>query len=319
MCLLVIGATGNLGRQIVIKALEYGFQVKCLVRNRNKANFLVELGAEIVYGDLTIIETLPLCFNGVTAIIDAATTRLDDIANLKEIDWTSKLALIRIAKICNIKRFIFFSIVNAENYASIPLMEMKFKIEKNLKNSGVPFTIFKLAGFYQAFISQYAIPVLDKQTIWITNESLPISYIDTQDAASICLNSLFIRKTQNETFFLGNPKSWFSKSIVEICEKLSGQKAKLNIINIRILILLYGITSLFEWTSKINERLAFVKLLEKKQIQYSNIRNLDEAFDMDKINFVKLENYLEEYFQIILKTLKDLNYEKTSKQRDLTI
>lgn len=319
MTLLVIGATGTLGRQIVRKALEDGFQVRCLVRNRKKANFLRELGAQLVYGDLTMPETLTLSFKGVTAVIDASTTRPDDIANLKETDWQGKLALIRLAKIAKIKRFVFFSILNAEKYPYIPLMDMKTKIEEKLKESGIPFTIFRLAGFYQALISQYAIPVLDKQPIWTTSESVPISYIDTQDAAMICLKSLLIKDTENQVFFLGGPKAWVSSSIIELCEKLSGQTAKINLIPMSILKLARQVTSLFEWSSSINERLAFVEVLEEEEDFSTSTLNLYRIFDIDINNFVTLENYLQEYFEKILKTLKDLNYEQTSKQRDLTI
>jgi uncharacterized protein YbjT (DUF2867 family) len=318
MTLLVIGATGTLGRQIVRKALENGFQVRCLVRNRNKANFLRELGAELMYGDLTIPETLPLCFKGVTAIIDASTTRPEDIGNLKQIDLLGKLSLIELGKIAKVKRFIFFSILNADKYPYIPLMQMKTEVEKKLQVSNVPYTIFKLAGFYQALISQYAIPILDKQPIWITTESVPISYIDTQDAASICLKSLLIKSTENQSFFLGGPKAWISKSIIEICEQLSGQKAKLNLIPISILKFARQLTSLFEWTSKINERLAFVEVLEKENFSQNSI-TLYKTFDINDNNFVELENYFQEYFERILKTLKDLNYEQSFKQRDLTL
>ena len=318
MKLLVIGGTGTLGRQIVKKALENGFQVLCLVRNRTKANFLKELGAQLVYGDLNILGSLPLAFKKVTAVIDASTTRPDDLTSLDNIDIKGKLALIKLAKIAGVKRFIFFSILNAEKYRSIPLMQAKIKIEEYLKESNMPYTIFKMAGFYQALISQYAIPILDKQPIWITKESVNISYIDTQDAASICLKSLLIKDTENQTFFLGTLKAWRSKDIIEICEKLSGQKAQLKMIPISLLKLTEQISSLFEWSLKINERLAFVKTLEENNFS-SDLLNLYEKIDIEKNSLVKLENYLEEYFERILTTLKDLNYEDSFKQRDLKL
>ena len=265
-----------------------------------------------------MIETLPLAFKGITAVIDASTTRPDDLVSLNEIDLKGKFALIKLAKQAGVKRFIFFSILNAEKYPSIPLMQMKIKVEENLKQSGLSYTIFKIAGFYQALISQYAIPILDKQPILVTTESTPISYIDTQDAASICLKSLLIRDTENQIFFLGGPKAWVSKNIIEICEKLSGQKAQLKFIPIGLLKFIRQFSSLFEWSLKINERLAFVETLEEKDFSSDSVK-LYNNLDIDSSYFVNLENYLQEYFERILNTLKDLNYEQSFKQRDLKV
>ena len=319
MSLLVIGGTGTLGRQIVLQALMKGYPVRCLVRNFRRANFLKEWGAELVYGDLTIPETIPPCLQGITAIIDASTSRPSDVDTLKAVDWNGKVMLINSAKAANVKRFIFCSTQNLEEFSTIPLMEMKKRIEIKLKESKIPYTIFRLTGFYQGLIEQYAIPILENLPIWVSNENTIVSYIDTQDIAKFCLRALQIPDTINKTFYLGGPKGWISSEIIELCESLIGQNAKVNQIPVFILKFISEFFGFFEWGQNISDRLAFAEILNIETDFSQSTIDLYKIFKINSKDLVQLDDYLLEYFVRLVRRLRNINFEDVQKQKNLVI
>jgi len=310
MSLLIIGSTGTLGRQIVKKALDEGFQVKCFVRNFRKAAFLKEWGAELVYGDLKIPDTIPRSLYGITAVIDASTFRSYDFNLVNIIEIESKKILIQAAKLAKVKRYIYFSIFNSSKYPNIVLMNCKSQMESYIKQSNLNYTIFFLCGFFQGLIQQYALPTLDKQAIWITQEAQAIPYIDTQDVAKFTIKSLSLPKTENMVFPLAAPYTWTSFEIIALCEKLSGQKSKVSMIPISILQFLRYSTNLFQWTCNISDRLAFTNFLLEEQVFDISMYPFYEIFAIKPNEFNSLENYLQEYFSSILQKMKELNEDK---------
>ena len=311
MTLLILGGTGTLGRQIVRKALENGFQVRCIVRNKRAANFLQEWGAELVYGDLTLPETLPPSFQGITAIIDASTTKTTDNTDIINVDWYGKLIIIELSQYSQIKRFIFLSILNSEKYPYITLMQIKYRVEKLIKSSGIPFTIFKYAGFFQTLISEYAIPILEKKPIFTVLKSPSIAYIDTQDAAFFCIKSLSIKETQNKTFATGSSQAWKSEEIIELCERLSGQKAKTLMIPLVLLKVIRQITGFFEWSLQISERLAFIEVINNTTNFTSSLQYTYSILDINPKEILELDLFFQKYFEIILNTLEKVKKVKT--------
>lgn len=310
MSLLIVGATGTLGRQIVRRAIDEGYEVKCFVRNLRKAYFLKEWGAELIYGDLSLPETIPTTLKDITAIIDASTARPSDPYSAEEIDLNGKIALIEAAKVAGIKKFVFFSVLNGAYHANVPLVSLKLKTESYLENSGLNYTIFYLAGFFQGLISQYAIPILEKQPIWTTSESSNVGYIDTQDIAKFALRSLSLEKSKNQKFSLVGNKSWSSEEIIQLCERLSGQSAVVTKIPLYILRFLKKFTGFFEWGKNISDRLAFAEVLVIGPNMTSDMKEIYQLFSFDPSETSTLERYMQDYFGRILRRLKELTNEK---------
>lgn len=310
MNLLIVGATGTLGRQITRRALDEGFQVRCLVRNLRKAAFLKEWGAELVQGDLCDPETLPPALANITAVIDAATTRPTDSLSIKQVDWEGQVSLIQAAKAAGVERFIFFSILDCEQYPEVPLMEIKRCTEEFLKESGLNYTILRPCGFMQGLISQYAIPILEKQAVWVLGDNSPIAYMDTQDIARFAIAALRKPETINRSFPVVGAKAWGSYEIIRLCERLSGREAKVSRMPIGLLRGTQKLARFFQWSWNVADRLAFTEVIASGKPMTTSMDETYRVFGINPEEVTTLESYMQEYFGRIMQKLKELEYER---------
>ncbi|MBD1892804.1 MULTISPECIES: SDR family oxidoreductase [unclassified Coleofasciculus] len=315
MTLLIVGATGTLGRQVARRAIEEGYQVRCLVRSAKKAAFLKEWGAELVGGDLTNPESLKAAFEGVTAVIDAATSRPTDATSIKQVDWDGKVALIQAASAAKVDRFIFFSILDAEKYPNVPLMEIKRCTELFLAESGLNYTILRPCGFMQGLIGQYAVPILDGQAVWVTGDTSPVAYMDTQDIAKFAIKALKVPETEKKTFPIVGSRAWGAYEIIRLCERLSGRESKVTRMPLGLLRTVRRIARFFEWGWNLADRLAFAEVVATGKPLNASMDEVYQVFGIDQGQITTLEAYLQDYFSRILKKLKEIDYEKSKNKK----
>ena len=310
MTLLIVGATGTLGRQVARRAIDEGYKVRCLVRSSKKAAFLKEWGAELVPGNLRSPESLAEALEGVTQVIDASTSRPTDSLSIKQVDWEGKVALIQAAVAADVERFIFFSILDADKYPEVPLMEIKRCTELFLAESGLNYTILRLAGFMQGLIGQYGIPILEAQPVWVTGNSSPIAYMDTQDIAKFAIRALSVPETENQAFPVVGTRAWSAEEIISLCERLSGKDARVTRMPINLLRAVRGLMRFFQWGWNVADRLAFTEVLASGKQLNASMDEVYTVFGLDQQQTTTLESYLQEYFSRIMKKLKELDYQK---------
>ncbi|MEY2984071.1 MAG: Ycf39 [Cyanobacteriota bacterium] len=314
MRVLVVGGTGTLGRQIVRQAIDQGHTVVCLVRNQRKATFLKEWGATLVSGNLCKPETLGPALDNIDAVIDAATARATDSLTIRQVDWDGKLHLIQAMHQAGIKRLIFFSILRASEYPNVPLMDIKACTEKFLAQTDLDYTVLQLAAFMQGLIGQYAIPILDNQSVWKTGESTPIAYMNTQDVAKFAVKALEVPETVKKTYPVVGTRPWSADEIIQLCERLSGNEARISQVPMPVLRFMRRFTRFFQWTYNASDRLAFAEVLASGKPLTASMDEVYQQFGLDPKETTTVESYLQEYFGRIMKKLKELDYEVTQAQ-----
>ncbi|MDC3164941.1 NAD(P)H-binding protein [Prochlorococcus sp. AH-716-F10] len=314
MKILLVGATGTLGRQIAKQAIEEGHEVRCFVRNPRKASFLQEWGCELTKGNLLISEDIDYALQDIEVVIDSATGRPEDSKSIYETDWDGKLNLFNACESKKIKRVIFLSILSTEKFRNVPLMDVKYCTEKLLEKSNFDYTIFKCAAFMQGVISQFAIPVLDSQAVWMSGTPTKIAYMNTQDMAKIVVSSINKPKSYKLSLPLVGPRAWDSDEVISLCEKYSNKKAKIFRVSPFLIKATQNVVSFFQDALNVSERLAFAEVTSSGVPLDADMSNTYEVLELKKEDSTSLENYIKEYYQQILKRLKemeaDLNIEE---------
>ena len=314
MKILLVGATGTLGRQIAKQAIEEGHEVRCFVRNPRKASFLQEWGCELTKGNLLNSGDIDYALQDIEVVIDSATGRPEDSKSIYETDWDGKLNLFNACESKKIKRVIFLSILLTEKFRNVPLMDVKYCTEKLLEKSNFDYTIFKCAAFMQGVISQFAIPVLDSQAVWMSGTPTKIAYMNTQDMAKIVISSIDKPKSYKLSLPLVGPKAWDSDEIISLCEKYSNKKAKIFRVSPFLIKATQNVVSFFQDALNVSERLAFAEVTSSGVPLDADMSTTYEVLELKKEDSTSLENYIKEYYQQILKRLKemeaDLNIEE---------
>jgi len=306
MQVLVVGGTGTLGRQIARQALDAGHSVRCMVRSPRKAAFLQEWGCELTRGDLLEPDSLDYALEGQEAVIDAATARASDSLSAYEIDWTGKQNLFAACRRAGVSRLVFLSVLDAARHRQVPLMDIKACSEAWLAASDLNYTILQVPAFMQGLISQFAIPVLENQTVWVSGTPTPIAYINTQDVARFAVAALAHPETGRRSFPLVGPKAWNTGEITQLCERYTSKSARVVRVPPVLLKLMQGITSFFEGSLNVAERLAFAEVVSAGTAFDAPMEESYAAFGLDPADTTRLEDYLREYYDTILKRLREM-------------
>jgi uncharacterized protein YbjT (DUF2867 family) len=206
-----------------------------------------------------------------------------------------------------LSRIVFISLLDAEKHPDVPLMDIKACTEKWLQASDFHYTILRCVGFMQGLISQFAIPILEGQTVWVSGSPTPIAYMNTQDVAAFAVAALERPATIRRSFPVVGPRAWTTSEITQLCERLSGKEARVFRVPPALLHLVQSVSGFFEAGLNVAERLAFSEVVGGGKALDAPMDDSYAAFGLDPAQTTRLEEYLQEYYDTILKRLREMD------------
>ena len=143
--ILVLGATGYVGRRLVPRLLEKGHQVRCLVRDPDKAPKDVWKGAELVTGDVFKPETLTPAMKDIEVVYYLVHSMTSSERNFEQLDREAAANTSNAAKQAGIKRIIYLGGLGRRYEGQSRHLKSRHEVGDILRASEIPVTEFRAA------------------------------------------------------------------------------------------------------------------------------------------------------------------------------
>jgi uncharacterized protein YbjT (DUF2867 family) len=221
--ILVTGATGLNGQELVRQLSARGIPVRALVRNVERAAGLASLPlVEIVAGDLGKPETLAGPLRGVerAMLISSSDPAMLDVQS----------NFIDAAKTAGVAHVVKLSGIMPERDSAFRFARMHGEIERRLEDSGLAFTHLRAGEFMPAYFRQ-APGIAATGSFMLPMADARIASIDIGDLAEIAAIALTGSGHEGKIYRLTGPEAL---TMTEVAEKLSTVTGKpIRYINVR--------------------------------------------------------------------------------------
>ncbi|WLH48424.1 SDR family oxidoreductase [Pseudomonas beijingensis] len=217
MTILVTGATGRVGSQVVEQLLKRHANVRVLVRDPSKTDFPEQV--EVVQGEMLDIDSLRRAFKGVSSFFLLNAVAADE--------FTQALLALNIARESGVERVVYLSVLHADRFVNVPHFAVKSGAERMIEQMGFSATILRPAYFIDNEVmvkdamfdyGVYPMPIGGKG----------IAMVDARDIAEVAAIELVRRdqapgKLAIETINLVGPDTLTGSDIAAIWTEVLGR------------------------------------------------------------------------------------------------
>ncbi|AJY45752.1 SDR family oxidoreductase [Martelella endophytica] len=217
MTILVIGATGRIGRHVVEQLASRGVSVRVLTRDPAKAEF--PAGVEVFKGELLDLDALRAAMTGVDAFFLLNAVTADE--------FTQALITLNIAHEAGVERLVYLSVIHADQFVNVPHFAVKYGAERMLEQMGFSATVLRPTYFIDND-AQVRDVIVDHGVYPMPIGSKGLAMVDARDIAEVAAIELIRRadatgKLPVETINLVGPEILTGEGVAAIWSDVLGR------------------------------------------------------------------------------------------------
>ena len=216
MKILVTGATGTVGSEVVKALLQRGAEGRALTRKQPEPVKLSD-AVEITLGDLSDPVSVTQAMVGVDKLFLL-------IGNVPD-EFTQALTAYGLAKKAGLKHVTYLSVYQAERFLDVPHFAAKHAVEEAIREGGVPYTILRPGYFMQN--DRLLKPLLTGPGVYpvpVGNQGIAV--VDVRDIAEAAAISLTEEGHAGKTYDLVSLEMLSGPGAAAIWSRLLGKDVK---------------------------------------------------------------------------------------------
>jgi uncharacterized protein YbjT (DUF2867 family) len=223
MKVLVTGATGFVGREVVRQLHETGHSIRILARNYNSPRVrkvISRYGREVHCGDVSDAVSLNGAANGMDAVIHLVGIIAEvGASTFENIHMRGTTNIVSAAQQAKVRRFVHMSALGTRPNAASRYHQTKWAAEEAVRHSGLDFTIFRpslIYGLQDQFINLFAKLIrLSPVVPLLASPQARFQPVSVETVAAAFTKSLGERQSIGQTYDLCGPEALRLAEIVD--------------------------------------------------------------------------------------------------------
>jgi uncharacterized protein YbjT (DUF2867 family) len=212
--ILVTGATGNIGTQLVKQLWARGESVRAFVRNRAHARAITLPGLDLVEGDFNKPQSVA---RGL-ADVDRLFLLIPSSSDVEKLQRN----LVDAAKRNNVRRIVKLSQLGADERAEGRFQRYHGAVESYIRRSGIAFTFLRPNLFMQSLLD-FRSMISAKGEFYGLAGNGKVSVVDVRDIAAVAARTLTEPEHEGKTYDVTGPESLTHREMAEQLSEALGK------------------------------------------------------------------------------------------------